>query len=179
MKLLLISDKKPENLKNILESEKLDLIITLWDLEESDIRELAQSNVPKIWVYGNHDTAWYMQNLWIKNMHLQTFTLNWITFGGFEGCVRYKPWNHIMYTQEEASEMIKKLPKVDVLLCHCPPLWINDNTDPSHIWFEALRWYVDTFSPKALFHWHTYRDENFVENYKNTKVHYIEWAKIF
>lgn len=37
-----------------------------------------------------------------------------------------------MYTQEEAKELIKKLPKVDVLITHCPPRGINDNTDETH-----------------------------------------------
>lgn len=44
-----------------------------------------------------------------------------------------------MYTQDEANELIKQLPKVDVLICHYPPRWINDNEGPAHFWFDALR----------------------------------------
>jgi len=178
MKILAISDRKPESLKQTLENNELDLIITLWDLEYSDIRELEFTKITKIWVYWNHCTRWYMDIYWIKDLHLKTFEINGIIFWWFEWCVRYKKWNYFMYTQEEANELIKQLPKVDILICHCPPRWINDNNDTSHYWFDALKFYVDKFSPKALFHWHTYDNWNFITKYKDTQIFYIEKWKI-
>ncbi len=178
MKILAIADRTPDNLKETLANNNFDLIITLWDLDYFSIKELEFTDTSKIWVYGNHCTRWYMDMLWIQDLHLKTFEINGITFWWFEWCVRYKNWNHFMYTQEEAWELIKQLEKVDVLICHCPPKWINDNEDPAHYWFDALRDYVDKFSPKALFHWHTYDFWNFVTKYENTEIFYIEKWKI-
>lgn len=178
MKILAIADRKPENLKETLENNQFDLIITLWDLNYQQIKELEFTNIPKIWVYWNHCNKWYMDMLWIKNLHLKTFELNWITFWWFEWCVRYKKWLHYMYTQEESLELIKELPKVDILICHCPPRWINDNDDSAHHWFDWLREYVDKFSPKALFHWHTYDYWTFINKYKDTEIFYVEKWKI-
>lgn len=178
MKILAISDRKPDNLKQTLEENNFDLIITLWDLSYFDIMQLEMTKVPKIWVYWNHCSRDYMEMLWIQDLHLKTFEFNWLIFGGFEWCVRYKKWDHIMYTQEEANELIKKLPKVDVLITHCPPRFINDNDDEPHHWFEALSWYIENFSPKYLFHGHTYNYWHFITGYKNTKIFYIEKWKI-
>lgn len=178
MKILAIADRQPDNLKETLENNQFDLIITLWDLDYFDIKELEFTNTPKIWVHWNHCYRWYMEKLGIKDLHLKTFELNWLTFWWFEWCVRYKPHWEFQYHQYEANWLIKKLPKVDVLICHCPPRWINDNDDPAHYWFDGLKWYVDTFSPKILLHWHTYDYWKFVKQYKNTFVRYIEKSKI-
>ena len=178
MKILAIADRKPDNLKETLENNEFDLIITLWDLEYYCIKELELVSTPKIWVYWNHCTRWYMDNLWIQDLHLKTFEINWIIFWWFEWCVRYKHWNHFMYTQEEAIELIKSLPKVDVLISHCPPRWINDNDDSAHYWFDALRSYVDLYSPKAILHWHTYDYWKFITQYNNTDVYYVEKSSI-
>lgn len=40
----------------------------------------------------------------------------------------------------------------DILITHCPPRGINDNTDPAHIGFDGLREYVDRVSPRYVFH---------------------------
>lgn len=179
MKILTISDRKPDNLKEILNNNTFDLIITLWDLEYYDIRELEFTNIPKIWVYWNHCTRWYMEMYNIIDLHLKTFELKWIVFWWFEWCVRYKSRWDFQYTQEEANELIKSLPKVDVLICHCPPKSINDNDDDAHIWFEATKNYIDIFKPKALLHWHTYDNNwDFVKRYWDTDIYYVEKSKI-
>ena len=48
------------------------------------------------------------------------------------------------YTQKEASKLAKRLPAADVLICHCPPLGINDDPDdPAHVGFAGLRDWVE------------------------------------
>lgn len=178
MKILAISDRAPDNLRETLANDYFDLIITLGDLSYFDIKELEFTNIPKIGVYGNHCTRGYMELLGIKNMHLTTFEFGGMTFGGFEWCVRYKPGNHVMYTQYEATEMLKNFPKVDVFLSHCPPRGINDNDDEPHHGFDAIRSYLDVHSPKILMHGHTYDYWNFVSKYKNTQIFYIEKERI-
>lgn len=66
----------------------------------------------------------------------------------------------------------------DILITHCPPRGINDNTDPAHIGFDGLREYVDRVSPRYVFHWHTYDFGEFVEQYKDTIIVYVEREKI-
>lgn len=180
MKILLLADKEtPRPLQNILEENKdLDLIITLWDLYDFDIEALKNfPNIPKIGIYGNHCDWLYMPTFWISNLHLNTYKLWWITFWWFEWCVKYKN-GRFQYTQEEANRLIQLLPKVDVIISHCPPFWINDNIDSAHIWFKALRDYIEKYSPKYLFHWHTYDKGNFVDKYLDTNIIYVHREKI-
>ena len=92
MKILAIADRPPK--KSICETvleEKIDLIITLGDLEYTQIAELKYiKDIPKIGVYGNHCTPGYMELLDITDLHLKTTTINGLTFGGFDGSHRYK-----------------------------------------------------------------------------------------
>lgn len=178
MKILAISDRPPrENIKSILSKNKVDLICTLGDLEEYDIADLASINdIPKLGVYGNHCTVGYLENLGILNMHLKVFEFNGFTFGGFEGSVRYKQDRYArMYAQEEASEMLKNFPRVDVMLVHCPPYGINDEPDSlAHQGFVGLLEYIQKHQPKYLLHGHTYpNSQNLVTKYGNTEIIYV------
>lgn len=181
MKILAIADKKPDVLLELLEQNSFNTIITLWDLYKDEISELQSINIPKVGVFWNHCNIYqdnYMEELWITNLHLKTTRIWNLVFGWFEWCVKYKEQEHFMYTQEEANTLIQQLPKVDVLVTHSPPLWINDNEDPAHIWFEAIKNYINQYSPKYLFHWHSYDDGTFVNKYKNTEIIYVNGTKI-
>jgi Icc-related predicted phosphoesterase len=177
MNILTIADTKPKRpIADWLEKEQIDLIITLGDLERTDIIGLEQvKHIPKIGVYGNHCFPGYMEELGIHDMHMHTWSFNGLTFGGFEGCVRYKNNPHVkMYTQEEAVALMSHFPYVDVLITHCPPFGINDNNDPAHVGFHALRTYVEEKQPKYLLHGHTYpTEETLVSQFLNTKINYI------
>jgi len=183
MNILAIADRPPKRkIKDILASQQIDLIVTLGDLEHSEIRELEDiTSIPKLGVYGNHCSGMYFEPLGIKNMHLQTFEFGGLTFGGFEGCIRYKESKYAkMYTQEEADVLLKDFPKVDVMLVHCPPYGINDDTsDPAHTGYKALLEYVTKYEPSYLFHGHTYpTSETLVRKYLNTNIQYVYQEKI-
>ncbi len=184
MKILVIADRPPrEKIKVTLENNKdIELICTLGDLDYFSLRELADiHDIPKIGVYGNHCSGTYFEELGIQNMHLQTFRFKGLTFGGFEGSVRYKndPYAK-MYTQEEASKLLADFPHVDVMLTHCPPYGINDEPgELAHEGFHALRKYLDEKNPHYLLHGHTYpREETMVTKYKNTNIIYVYEDKI-
>jgi len=181
MKILAIADKKPELLDKLLKDNNFDLIITLWDLYWEEIKEIKDLNIPKIGVYWNHCNIYqseYMIDLKINNLHLKSINIWNYKFWWFEWCVRYKNQEHFMYTQKEANELINKLDKVDILIAHCPPKWINDNDDKAHEWFEALKTYIDRYNPKYFFHWHTYNDWKFIRKYKETNIIYVNWYEI-
>ncbi len=181
MKLLIIADRSTTRpIKDILsDNPEIDLIVTLWDLSYMDLNELnIFPHIPKIGVYWNHCDWMYMDNLWINNIHMKTFELWGLVFWWFEWCVKYKNWK-FQYTQEEAIEMISNLPKVDILICHCPPFWINDDqSDHAHIWFKATLEYIKKYKPRYLFHWHTYDYGNFIDAFEDTKIVYVHREKI-
>jgi len=182
MRILVIADRAPDKrISEILAESPIDLIVTLGDLELSQIRDLENvMEIPKIGVYGNHCSGMYMPGLGIENMHLATKTISDITFGGFEGCVRYKQSSAPMFTQEEASALLATFPHVDVMLVHCPPFGVNDDqTDIAHTGFIGLRDYVEREKPAYLFHGHTYPTENeLITKFGETNIEYVFGSRV-
>ena len=178
MKILAIADRPPkERIKLILENNPINMICTLGDLEQNYLYDIELvTSIPKLGVYGNHDSGTYIETLGITNMHLKTLEFGGLVFGGFEGCVRYKnDPNAKMYTQEEAYEMLKDFPYVDVMLSHCPPFGVNDEPEEvAHQGFKALTDYLLLKKPKYLLHGHTYpTSQNMMTKYGETHIIYI------
>jgi Icc-related predicted phosphoesterase len=182
MRALVIADRNPHiDIAEVAEREKVDLLITLGDLDRADLLTAAQlTSIPKIGIYGNHDSGNYMNEIGIMDMHLKIRSFGGLTFGGFQGCVRYKQNpDAIMYTQEEADQMMMNFPKVDVFISHCPPRGINDEEEVAHQGFDALRTYVDLYSPKVLLHGHTYpTEEEMVRTHGSTRIEYVYKSRI-
>lgn len=182
MRVLAIADRRPQiDIPSIIASEGIELVITLGDLAYQDIAALSGVNhIPKIGVYGNHDGGTYMSELGIWDMHTNVWSFQGLQFGGFEGCVRYKQNpSAIMYTQEEALELMKDFPKVDIFLSHCPPYGINDEEEIAHEGFKGLRTYLDIQQPKVWLHGHTYpTEETVIHFYENTRIEYVSGFKL-
>lgn len=182
MKVLVIADRRPEiDIASVVASENIELVITLGDLTREDILGLAEvKHIPKIGVYGNHDSGMYMPEFGIWDMHLKIWDFQGLRFGGFQGCVRYKENpDAIMCTQEEANSLMQNFPKTDVFISHCPPRGINDEEEIAHQGFDALRKYIDEQQPKVWLHGHTYpTDETVVRQHGNTRVEYVFKYKI-
>ncbi|MCA9323531.1 metallophosphoesterase family protein [Candidatus Saccharibacteria bacterium] len=182
MNVLAIADRRPKiDIKEVVQNNGIELIITLGDLTREDLLQLEQiTTIPKIGVYGNHDSGTYMPELGIWDMHLKLWDFNGLRFGGFQGCVRYKENpDAIMFSQEEASHLMANFPKVDVFLCHCPPRGINDEEEIAHRGFNALRDYIEREQPKVLLHGHTYPTEDAVVKQQGaTRIEYVFEYKI-
>lgn len=182
MQILAIADRRPRvNILDTVRENNVELIVTLGDLVREDILQLqAIADIPKIGVYGNHDSGTYMPDLGIWDMHLKTWNYQGLRFGGFQGCVRYKENpSAIMFTQEEAQHLMGGFPPVDVFLCHCPPRGINDEEEVSHQGFDALRDYIDQNNPKLLMHGHTYpTEETVVKQHGTTRIEYVYEHKL-
>lgn len=159
MKALVIADKRPDvDILQMLASQPVDIIITLGNLTMADIYSLAHvTHLPKIGVYGNHDDRGYFEQLGIWNLHMMTWQYNNRTFGGFEGCVRYKQDRAaIMYTQEEARSFFAHIPPVQIFLSHTPPRGVHDSDhNLAQQGFEALRQYIEAYQPSVVLHGHT------------------------
>jgi len=174
---LAIADTPPKRpISEWVKNESLDLIITLGDLEYTQINQLeAVTRIPKIGVYGNHCTPGYMEPLGITNLHMHTWTYGGLTFGGFEGSPRYKrdPYAK-MYTEDEAADLLRDFPYVDVFISHTPPRGINDEDDVAHTGFQALRTYVEQKQPRYFLHGHTYpKAADLVTQYGKTQIIYV------
>lgn len=159
MKILAIADRPPRtSLKEKVMKERPDLIVTLGGLDYFSLRDLQDiSDIPKIGVYGNHCSGNYFEPLGIENMHLRPKEVGGKLFGGFQGSIRYKQDpSAIMYTDEEAADLLEDFPPVDIFLAHSPPRGIHDEDDPAHKGLEALREYVIRQSPTYFLHGHTY-----------------------
>ncbi len=182
MKVLVIADRRPEiDIVSTIATENIELVITLGDLTREDILGLAEiKNIPKIGIYGNHDSGTYMPELGIWDMHLKIWDFQSLRFGGFQGCVRYKENpDAIMFTQDQANALMRDFPKVDVFISHFPPRGINDEEEIAHQGFDALRKYIDEQQPKVWLHGHTYpTDERVIKQYGNTRIEYVFKHKI-
>ena len=182
MKILAIADRPPKkSIREIVLEEQIDLVITLGDLEYTQIAELEYLiDIPKIGVYGNHCTPGYMELLDITDLHLKTTEINGVTFGGFEGSHKYKNDEFAkMYTQDEALGLMSEFPYVDVFIAHSPPAGINDEDDPAHQGLLALRHYLDRSKPKYFLHGHTYpTQENIATEYNGTQIVYVTAEQI-
>jgi len=181
MKILALADKSPGlRLDYFIAENHIDLVITLGDLIREDLLTLENVAIPKIGVYGNHDSGNYMPEFGILNLHMATWDFRGLKFGGFEGCVRYKENpDAIMYSQSQASAMFANFPPVDVFLAHCPPRGINDEEEIAHQGWDGLRAYLERTPPRVLFHGHTYPTaENLVREFNGCRIEYVFKYKV-
>lgn len=156
MKILHYSDQEsPEFLKLY---EECDVLVATGDLRIFDFMgsEDKQERKPSFGVYGNHDSGLYMERLGITNLHNKTVEAGGFTWGGFQGCPRYKE-SDLMYTEEEAKHFADTFPYVDILLLHAGGKGLlDDPTDPVHTGSEHVRRYILDKKPKYVFLGHQY-----------------------
>jgi uncharacterized protein len=182
MRVLALADKRPLiDPATMARQRRVAAVFCLGDLDRAWIESLMSLDIPTFGVHGNHDPENLLRDLEVEDLHLKRTRLGGgITVAGFEGCVRYGRGKTHQYTQREANKLVKRLPGADILLCHCPPLGINDDPDdPAHIGFEGLRDWVDRHQPRHLLHGHTHPlPGQAIGRYGETAVHYISGVKI-
>ena len=71
MKTLILADRRPQiDIRQTIIDENIELVISLGDFAREDLLPLADiTHIPKIGVYGNHDSGNYMEELGIMNLH--------------------------------------------------------------------------------------------------------------
>jgi len=181
VRVLALADKRPPLDPAVMAAQaKVDAILLLGDLDLAWIESLRSVDLPKLGVHGNHDPDQVLREVEVDDLHLRRTALGGMTFAGFEGCVRYSSSGDHQYTQKQASKLARKLPGADVLICHCPPLGVNDDPeDPAHIGFEGLRDWVDRHHPRHLLHGHVHpMPGRVVKRVGDTQVHYISGARV-
>jgi uncharacterized protein len=119
-----------------------ELILLLGDLEPAWTDGLAEVELPKLGVRGNHDAPDALAAVGAEDLHLRVVEWGGLTFAGFG-------WD------DEAQ--VAQLPAADVLLTHVPPAGVNDDpADPHHCGSPALLAWVERHRPRLLLHGHTY-----------------------
>ncbi len=159
MKILHYSDKSNPNFDNLY--EQVDLLLCTGDLTLFDFGSLPlkKNTKPAFGVYGNHDLGTYLEELEIINLHNNIYQYAGMTWGGWQGCPRYKKGGGPQFSEEEAVIWSQSFPAVDVLLLHAGPKdMLDDQSDSVHIGSEAIKNYVLTKSPKYIFCGHQYSD---------------------
>jgi uncharacterized protein len=182
MRVLALADKRPPvDPAQMARQMCVDAVFCLGDLDRAWIEPLMGLDIPAYGVHGNHDPEHALRDLEIQDLHLRRTQLaGGLTVAGFEGCVEYQKGAVHQYTQKKASRLAHKLPAADILLCHCPPLGINDDPeDRAHVGFEGLRDWVDEHRPRHVLHGHTHPVAGrAVKRYGDTQVHWIYGAKL-
>jgi Icc-related predicted phosphoesterase len=128
----------------------------LGDLEPAWTEGLADVELPKLGVRGNHDAPDALSALGVEDLHLRRASVGEASFCGFGGSPRYSPHGGNQWTEDEAERMLAGLPPADVLLAHSPPEGVNDEADDrAHRGSPALRAWVERHRPAWLLHGHT------------------------
>lgn len=156
MNILHYSDKTDTSFPQLYND--CDLLISTGDLQQTDFicLELQPTKKPAFGIYGNHDSGTYMEALGIINLHLQIYEWQNMTWGGFQGCPRYKVGD-FQYSEEEAEHFYQTFPRVDVLLLHAGGKdLLDDPSDSVHIGSPSIAKYIQEKKPRYVFCGHQY-----------------------
>ena len=158
MKVLIIADD--EFVIRRIESDPVDVLVSLGDLPEKIILDVADLCQPThiLAVKGNHDDTRPFSSA-ICDLHLHTATVDGVRFGGFAGSWLFKPGLPNAFEQDEAGQLLKDFPAVDVFLAHNSPRMIHDRDDGTHLGFYAFNNYIQRARPKLFLHGHQHIDE--------------------
>ena len=182
MRVLALADKRPGiDPASLAERMKVDAVVCLGDLDRAWIESLMSlRGMPRLGVHGNHDPPGLLNEVEVEDLHLRRTSTGGLTFAGFEGCIKYGKGGPHQYTQRQACKLAKKLPAADVLLCHCPPLGVNDDPDdPSHIGMKGLREWVERHEPRHILHGHVHPvGGRLMTRLGDTKIHFVSGAQV-
>ncbi len=134
---------------------RADILISCGDLPDELILEVAaRVGRPKVLaVKGNHDASGPFAP-GIIDLHLAQFSFKGITFGGFQGCWKYKPVGNFLYDQGEVAQQLAAFPRVDVFVAHNSPRLVHETDDSVHAGFTAFSRYIDDAKPRYFLHGH-------------------------
>jgi uncharacterized protein len=157
LQVLALADAPPHApIPELVDAAHPELIVLLGDLEPAWTAGLAAVAIPKLGVRGNHDADDALSLVGAEDLHLSRTEAGGLSFAGFGGSPRYSRDGRNEWTEEEAGDLVARLPAADVLLTHSPPAGVNDEPDdPAHRGSPALREWVERNEPAWLLHGHT------------------------
>jgi Icc-related predicted phosphoesterase len=177
VKILAVSDEVVERLYTLCTNghfKDVQLILGCGDLPYTYLENiLTLLNLPLLYVPGNHDPNYNLQNSLSRveggsNLDLQVIRQNKFLIGGFGGSIRYRPDGTNQYSQTEAFfRAYRMLPRLllnrmnygralDILITHSPPFGIHDEDSHAHQGLKAINWLLKVAQPRYHFHGHTH-----------------------
>jgi Icc-related predicted phosphoesterase len=159
VRVLAFADEPPHGpIPDLVAASRPALILLLGDLEPAWTEGLSGIDLPKLGVLGNHDAEGALEAVGAEELHLRRVEVGDLSLCGFGGAPRYSKSRN-EWTEEEAAELLERLPAADVLLTHSPPAGVNDDPgDPAHRGSQALLDWVERHRPAWLLHGHTQPD---------------------
>ena len=138
-----------------LPTQGSDILISLGDLFDSSIEKAFYKYGCKnaFAVKGNHDSDAKFAD-YITPLHFNIATYKGLTFGGFNGCWKYKDKGHHLYEQFEVSNKLRSFPRVDVFVAHNSPFGVHERDSEVHQGFEGFTEYIERNQPKYFLHGH-------------------------
>src|ERR687895_2246850 len=117
MRVLAFADESPHGgVTDLVAAHRPELIVLLGDLEPAWTEGLAQVDLPKLGVLGNHDAPDALEAVGADQVHLARVEVGGLSFSGFGGSPRYSSEGTSEWTEDEAAEQLERLPAADVLL---------------------------------------------------------------
>jgi Icc-related predicted phosphoesterase len=131
-------------------------------------------DAPLLYVLGNHDRGpQYTADGRVltkvqggENLHGRVVHEQGLLFAGFEGSMRYRPDDPLMYSEIEMKREVMRLwPRLwlnrllhgrflDILVTHSPPWGVHDRPDLPHRGFKVFLWFLEQFRPRYMLHGH-------------------------
>jgi Icc-related predicted phosphoesterase len=153
MTLLVIADD--ELVARQVPDIRADILISCGDMPDDVIGRVVEKCAPRhiLAVKGNHDSnAAFPAN--ITDLHLRSFQIGGLTFGGFAGSWKYKPVGHHLFEQLEVESALASFPPVNIFIAHNSPRLIHDRDDDVHTGFIAFNQYIKRCAPSLFLHGH-------------------------
>lgn len=153
-----------------------DLVFVLGDLYNTEAKMIDNLfKVPILGIHGNHDDERTFNETSILDIHNCLVEADDMTILGIQGSHRYKPTQIYGYTQQEAINIFKQLPKTNILLCHDGPY--NENQDDAHCGLKGITEYINKNQPDIFIYGHYHKNQHYKIN--NTDCYCVYELVVF
>jgi predicted phosphodiesterase len=156
-----------------LDPDQFDVVVTLGDIGEDTLDYISYMSrrVPQFGVPGGHDR---LLPLGVGDLHGKVVTVKGIRIGGFGGAPKYadRPFH---YDEREVTKQMRRMPPVDLLVTHTPPLATSMDKDPLHRGYRAFDHYIQRCTPLYLVHGHL--EQNYKAQVQHTTVYGISFRR--
>jgi predicted phosphodiesterase len=158
LKVYVITDVHSPDAFNMpeLDPDQFDIVVTLGDIKEDTLDYISymSRHIPQYGVPGGHDRSLPRG---VCDLHGKFVTVKGIRIGGYGGAPKYKD-QPFHYREREVARHMKRMPPVDLLITHTPPLATSMDKDPLHQGFRAFDDYIQRCQPSYLIHGHLERN---------------------
>lgn len=160
-----------------IQGMEYDVCFLLGDIPQNALYLIKEFNTkPLFGICGNHDEWDSLKAIGINDIHCKTISVKGYTIAGFGGSHRYKNGGYPMMTHKESVELIRLLPKANILISHDAPYKFF-GTDTAHQGLKGISKYIAKNNPQLNLCGH-YHNENLRGAYRKCTVQCVYHFKI-